>query len=69
MEDEAPLDSRIRDHGENQGEVVQGISLREMFGRRSLTWVAQATEVVWEQVGLWWRWQNEEGRELGAHFS
>lgn len=37
-----------------------------MFGRRTLTWIAQATCVVWEQVGLCWRCRNEEGREPGA---
>ena len=51
----------------NQGEIVQGISMREMFERRSLTWIAQATWVVWEQVVLCWRWQNEERREPGAN--
>lgn len=51
----------------NQGEIVQGITIKEIFGRRSLTWIAQATGVVWEQVGLGWRWQNEARKGLGAN--
>lgn len=42
-------------------------SVRKMFGRRTLTWIAQATCVVWEQVGLCWRCRNEERREPGAN--
>lgn len=42
---------------------MEGSSVREMFGRRSLSWIAQAVGLVWEQVGLCRRWQNKERRE------
>lgn len=34
--------SEIRGHGMNQGEIMQDISVRAVFGRRSFTWIAQA---------------------------
>lgn len=62
MEDKAPVWS-VRDHG--MGKIMQDSSVREMFGRRSLCWIAQAVGFVWEQVGLCRRWQNKERREPG----
>lgn len=46
---------------------MQGIGVREVFGRRSIACTAQATGFVWDQVGLCWRWQNEEKREPDAN--
>lgn len=51
----------------NQGEIVEDSSVREMFGRRGLSWIAQAVGLVWEQVGLCRRWQNKERREPVAN--
>lgn len=64
MEDKAPVWS-VRDHG--MGKIMQDSSVREMFGRRSLCWIAQAVGFVWEHVGLCGRWQNKERREPGAN--
>lgn len=64
LEDKAPVWS-ARDH--DMGEIMQDSSVREMSGRRSLCWRAQAVGLVWEQGGLCRRWQNKERREPGAH--
>lgn len=46
---------------------MQDSSVKEIFGRRSLCWMAQALGLVWEQVGLCRRWQNKARREPGAN--
>lgn len=49
------------------GEIMQDSSVREMFGRAALCWIAQALGLVWEQDGLCRRWQNKARRERGAN--
>lgn len=67
MKNEAPQYRGLGIQGMSQGEIMQGISVKEMFGRRSLIWVAQATGIVWKQDGLRWKWQNEARGEPGAN--